>query len=211
MNQWSLVNLVNILKINSLIYKINPQAILRECLNNLQKQQIFLKSIVTVSDKAQIASYKVSQLIAQNMKAHTSDESIILPACKNIVSTMLGNKAALKISKIPLSDDTVCRRILKMSFDIEKNVSGNNLQCSDFALQVDESTDITNKAQLVAFVCFINGNKIANQFLFCKKLGVTAKGEDIFNILNDYLDKWQLLWKSCVGITFVIYMENHIN
>ena len=27
-----------------------------------------------------------------------------------------------------------------------------------------------------------------------------TKDEDIFNILNDYLDKWQLSWKSCVGI-----------
>ena len=29
---------------------------------------------------------------------------------------------------------------------------------------------------------------------------MTTIGEDIFNILNDYLDKWQLLWKSCVSI-----------
>ena len=155
---------------------------------------------MTVSDKAQIASYQVSELIAQNMKAHTLGESIILPACKKIVSTILGNEAALKISKIPLSDDTVRRRILEMSSDIEKNVSGNKLQSSDFALQVDESTDITNQAQLIAFVRFINENEIANQFLFCKELSVTTKGEDVFNILNDYLDKWQLSWKSCVGI-----------
>ena len=135
-----------------------------------QKTASSFKSIVTVSDKAQIASYQVSELIAQNMKAHTLGESIILPACKKIVSTMLGNEAALKISKIPLSDDTVRRRILEMSSDIEKNVSRNKLQSSDFALQVDESTDITNQAQLIAFVRFINENEIvANQFLFCKE------------------------------------------
>ena len=28
-------------------------------------------SLMTISDKAQIASYQVSELIAQNMKAHT--------------------------------------------------------------------------------------------------------------------------------------------
>ena len=93
------------------------------------------KSIVTISDKAQIGSYQVSELIAQNMKAHTLGDSIILPACKKIVSTMLGNEAALKITKILLSDDTVCKRILEMSSDIEKNVSGNKLQCSNFAMQ----------------------------------------------------------------------------
>ena len=110
----------------------------------LTKTANSFKSIVTVSDKAQIASYQVSELIAQNMKAHTVGESIILPACKKSVSTMLGNEAALKISKIPLFDDTVCRHILEMYSDNEKNLSENKLQCLDFALQVDESTDITN-------------------------------------------------------------------
>jgi len=126
-----------------------PTSYFQKMFEQQQKTASSFKSIVTVSDKAQIASYQVSELIAQNMKAHTLGESIILPACKKIVSTMLGNEAALKISKIPLSDDTVRRRILEMSSDIEKNVSGNKLQSSDFALQVDESTDITNQAQLI--------------------------------------------------------------
>ena len=52
----------------------------------------------------------------------------------------------------------------------------------------------------MAFVRFINKNEIVNQFLFCKELSVTTKGEDIFNILNNYLDKCQLSWKWCVGI-----------
>ncbi|XP_013791861.1 protein ZBED8-like [Limulus polyphemus] len=158
------------------------------------------KSLMTVSDKAQISSYQVSELITQNMKAHTLGKSLILPACQKIVSTMLGNEAAMKISKIPLSNDTVNKRILEMSSDIEKNVCGNKLQCSDFAQQVDESTDITNKAQLIAFIHFIYENQITNQFLFCKELSLTTKCEDVFNILNNYLDKWQLSWKSCVGI-----------
>ena len=99
----------------------------------------FFKRLITVSDKAQIVSYQVSEMIAQNMKAHTIGKLLILPACKRIVSTMLGDEAAMKISKIPLSNDTVHRRILEMSSDIEKNVCGNKLQCSDFALSVDVS------------------------------------------------------------------------
>ena len=51
-----------------------------------------LKSLMTVSDNAQIASYQVSELIAQNMKAHTLSESLTLPACQKTFSTMLGNE-----------------------------------------------------------------------------------------------------------------------
>ena len=98
------------------------------------------------------------------MKAHTLGESLILPACGKIVNTMLENKAAMKTSKIPASNDTACKRILELSSDIEKIVCGNNLLSSDFALQVDELTDITNKAQLFAFIRFINENQITNQF-----------------------------------------------
>lgn len=158
------------------------------------------KNVMTFSEKAQIASYEVSELIAKNMKAHTLGESIILPACKKIVETMLGNEAAMKISKVPLSNNTVHRRIVEMSSDIERNVCSNKLQYSNFALQIDESTDITNQAQLLAFIRFIDDDQIVNQFLFCKKLCLTTKGEDVFNILNNYFDKWQLSWKSCVGI-----------
>ena len=98
---------------------------------------------MTVSDRAQIASYQVSELIAQNMKAHTLGESHILPAYQKIVSTMFENEAAMTICRITLSNDTVDSCILEMSSDIEKNVCGSILQCSDFALQVDESTALS--------------------------------------------------------------------
>ena len=54
------------------------------------------------------------------MKAHTLGESFILPVCQKIVSTMLGNEAAMKISKITLSNDTANRRILKYHLILRK-------------------------------------------------------------------------------------------
>ena len=62
---------------------------------------------MTISEKAQIASYEISELIAQNVKAHALGESFILPGCKKIVKRMLGNEAAKEISKVLLSNDTV--------------------------------------------------------------------------------------------------------
>ena len=83
---------------------------------------------------------------------------------------MLESEAAMKISNIPLSNDTVHRRILEMSSDIETNVCSNKLQYSNFALQIDESTDITGKAQLLAFIRFINEDQIVNQFLILQRI-----------------------------------------
>ena len=145
-------------------------------------------------------SYEVSELIAQNMKAHTLGELLILLVCKKIVKRTLGNQAAKEISKVPLSNGTTYRRILEMSTNIEKTVCSNKLQFSDFALQVDKSTDNANKAQLLAFIRFIDEDQIVNQFLFCKELSATTKGEDVFNILNDYWSKRHISWTLCVGI-----------
>ena len=78
---------------------------------------------------------------------------------------------------------------LALSADIEKNVCRNKLKNSIFALQVDESTDITNKAHLLAFIRFIDGDQIVDQFLCCKEMSATTKREDIFQILNNYLVK----------------------
>ena len=156
----------------------------KRLLKNQTKQAVGFKRRATVSEKAQIASYEVSEMIAIKMKSHTLAESLILPACKKMVKTMLGDDAEKQISKIPLSNDTVHRRILELSNNIEENVCINKLQDSYFALQVDESTDITNKAQLLTFIRFIDADNIVNQYLCCKEMPTTTRGEDIFYILT---------------------------
>ena len=172
----------------------------KRLLEQKRKQASIFKSKMTVSEKAQIASLEISEMIAQNLKSHTLAELIILPACRKMVKTMLGDEAEKETKKIPLSNDAVRRRILALSADIEENVCRNKLKNSIFALQVDESTDITNKAHLLAFIRFLDGDQIVNQFLCCKEMPGTTKGEDIFQILNNYLIKWDLSWKSCIGI-----------
>ena len=86
-----------------------------------------------------------------------------------------------------------------MSKDIEENVM-QKLRTCEFALQVDESTDTSGKEQLLGFIRFVNDDKIIEQFLCCKELEKTTRGQDVFDILTDYLERFGLSWKSCVGI-----------
>ncbi|GFW99540.1 hypothetical protein TNCV_3417731 [Trichonephila clavipes] len=73
------------------------------------------------NDNAQVASYEIAELIAVNLKPHNLAEEIILPACRKIVKTMIGGSADIDICKIPLSNDTIHRRIKDMSENIEQN------------------------------------------------------------------------------------------
>ena len=69
-----------------------------------------------------------------------------------------------------------------------------------FALQLDESTDISGLSQLLVFICFIHNEKIIEQFLCCQEMLMRTTGEDIFKIVDGFMKENNLLWTSCVGI-----------
>ncbi|GFX15365.1 SCAN domain-containing protein 3 [Trichonephila clavipes] len=170
----------------------------RSLSSKIKQVKVFEKQ-VCVSEKAQVASYEIAELIAVNLKPHNLAEEIILPACRKIVKTMIGGSADIDICKIPLSNDTIHRRIKDMSENIEQNTA-KTLANSNFALQVDETTDITGNAQLIAFVRFIHENDIINQFLCCRELPDFTTGKHIFQVISSYLEEIKVSWKSCIGI-----------
>ncbi|KAF0749677.1 zinc finger BED domain-containing protein 5-like [Aphis craccivora] len=154
----------------------------------------------TVSDKVQEASYAVAELIAKKMKSHTTAESTILPACCEIVKILFGEDFEKEVRKIPLSNNTVQRRIEDMSKDVEFHVNEKLKAAELFALQLDESTDVTGKSQVMTFVRFICDNELIEQFLFCKDLPETTRGQDIFNLVNNYFTTANISWKFCLSV-----------
>ena len=93
-------------------------------------------------------------------KVHVVAKQLILPACKAIVTEMLGPQAVKEIAKVPLSHNTISRRINEKSADIESLVLDKICIDNKFALQLDESTDISGHAQLLANVRFVDGDTI---------------------------------------------------
>ena len=107
-----------------------------------------------IPEKGLVASYRVAQLIAQLKKAHTDAESIIAPALAIIAETMLAKEATEKVKKVPLSNHTISRKIEYLSSDLKKQIV-EHFESHDselWSLQIDESTDISGKAQLLAFI-----------------------------------------------------------
>jgi hypothetical protein len=148
---------------------------------NKQSQAFFSK--VAVSEKARESSYIVAELIAQKRKSHTVGENLIMPACKIIVSKMLGRDAVREIENFPISNSTINRHIDDMSHDPEEVFV---INC--FCFQVDESTDFMNKSYVVAFVRSVNDDEIHENFLCCKELPETSKSRNIFSVLFSYLE-----------------------
>jgi hypothetical protein len=58
-----------------------------------------------------------------------------------------------------------------------------------FALLLDESTDISNEAELVTFVRVPNKVEIVEHILFCNSLKGNATGRVVYEVLNYFLNK----------------------
>jgi hypothetical protein len=66
---------------------------------------------------------------------------------------------------------------------------------------LDEATDITGKAQLLAFSrFFFVMETVTEKFLFYKPLPETTNGQDILDVVRSYSSSHYLSWKSCISI-----------
>lgn len=80
-----------------------------------------------------------------------------MPSIVSACAEVLGPAAAAKVKEIPLSNDTVSRRIGGMAEDLEAQIVERVRLADWFALQLDESTDISNLAMLLVYIRYANG------------------------------------------------------
>lgn len=174
--------------------------------NKLKVMLSTQKSMVFVAKggeetKSTEASYKVALLVAKAGQSYTIGEKLVKPAAKLMTKIMLGEKAERVIDKIPLSNDTVQRRIKSMAYNVEEQLLSRVRDSKYFALQLDETTDVQSMNQLLAYVRYIYSGEVLDDFLFCLPLTTQATGEKIFDLVNDYIARHNVDWKGCVGVS----------
>lgn len=142
------------------------------------------------SDSGLVASYNISLLIAKSGQPFTVGEKLVLPAIKEVISTVMERDPTQVLNSIPLSNDTVARRINEMGADTEEQLCA-ILRDSPFTIQLDETTTSDNNALLMAYVRFKapSSEELAEEFFFSKYLKTDTKGQTIFNALNAYLQE----------------------
>ncbi|XP_068129400.1 zinc finger BED domain-containing protein 5-like [Hyperolius riggenbachi] len=168
-------------------------------LSDIQEQKkTFLKQ-ASIPKNALLASYKVAYLVAKCKKPHTIAEDLILPAAMEMVTLMAGESTGKLLSKIPLSNSTVSRRIECMAEDLNDQIT-EKMKGKEFGLQLDEATDSHKDAHLICYARFIDEDKIMEDLLFCKSITAGIKGQDLFNILDTFMSDNNLDWTKCVGV-----------
>ncbi|GBP17923.1 SCAN domain-containing protein 3 [Eumeta japonica] len=145
------------------------------------------------------ASYNISLLIAKSGKPHTIGEQLILPAVEEVLKTVLHKSPFDVLKRIPLSNNTVKRRVDEMSSDIESFLC-NHLQKTHFSIQLDESSLPGNEALLLAYVRFIMEEEIHEELLFARTLETDTKGESIFNVLSNFFTEKSIPFTNIISV-----------
>ncbi|XP_035218885.1 protein FAM200A-like [Stegodyphus dumicola] len=104
----------------------------------------------------------ISYKIARCKRPHTIGEELILPAAIEIVEISFGDNFAKQLQSIPLSNDTVARRIDDTAEDVECQLLS-KLRDKLFSIQLDEATDSNKNAHFIAYVRFCDDLSVAEQ------------------------------------------------
>jgi len=93
----------------------------------------------------------------------------------------LGKQSCKKLKAISLSNNTIQQRISEIAEDICFQLILNLKFCLHgmFAIQLGESTDVSNVSQPMAFVSWASTASIEEAILFCAPLLTTTQSTDI--------------------------------
>uniref|UniRef100_A0A8D0LGS0 Zinc finger MYM-type containing 6 n=1 Tax=Sus scrofa TaxID=9823 RepID=A0A8D0LGS0_PIG len=168
----------------------------------MECQNSALKKCLLVEKSLLKASYLIAFQIAASKKPFSIAEELIKPYLVEMCSEVLGSTAGDKMKTIPLSNNTIGHRIDELSADIEDQLIQKVRESKWFALQIDESSEMSNAALLLCYIRFIDYgcSDIKEELLCCIEMPSQMTGFEIFELINKYIDSKSLNWKHCVGL-----------
>ena len=154
------------------------------CVENLKKkvrqQTSVMSAFVKTTNNRTEASYMVAYRLGVAGKPY-SDGELVKACIVDAVRCIHPGKEG-EYSSIPLSRDTVQRRQYNIAEQLKHSLQAKvNSEDSLFSLAIDESTDITDSAQLLIFVRSLSPTfELCEDLLSMETLATRTRGEDIF-------------------------------
>jgi len=167
---------------------------------NIRRQSSLLCGYLKSKNILTEASYRVSYRLGVAGKPF-SDGELIKECITDAVKCIHPGKEN-DYASIPLSRDTVQRRQKHIAEQIKLSL-GKKITMKDslFSLAIDESTDITDSAQLLIFIRSISSNfDLCEDLLSMETLATHTRGEDIFLAVKEACSRANLNLKNLRGI-----------
>lgn len=174
--------------------------------NGLKGEQKVFKKFMNTNELITRASYEISFEIAKRGKPYVDGEfhkelmlSTIGTLCENWEEK--SKKPLLEnIKKIPISHQTVSRRVNEIGAELEASLKRDLEKCDAFSIALDETTDIKSEAQLMFWVRYSIDNRIEENILALNSLTERTTAEDIFKSFLDTTARFNLHLKKLVSI-----------
>ncbi|XP_069792252.1 LOW QUALITY PROTEIN: general transcription factor II-I repeat domain-containing protein 2-like [Narcine bancroftii] len=166
----------------------------------LVRQQDFFKKATRENDAAVEASYVVSEMIVKAGNPFTEGEFV--KKCILQAASIVRPENKGQFSNISLSANTVAERISHLSSDIYNQLCEKAKCFSVYSVALDETTDITDTAQLAIYVRGVDDNfEVTEELLTVIPMPGQTTAQEIFYQLCDAIENAGLPWKRFVGIT----------
>ena len=163
-------------------------------------------TIISAFNKVQImhsvaleTSYHLSWLLGKESRPHTDGENVIIPALKIYHSMMVEKGSTGNIGDLPLSNDSVRRRIDECADDVKSQLC-NILRRTKFSLALDETTVLRCKALLLTYVRFEHNSQLMEEMLFCESFKDTTTAKDIYNLVINFFAKNDIPLNNIVSV-----------
>ncbi|KAI6652455.1 General transcription factor II-I repeat domain-containing protein 2A-like [Oopsacas minuta] len=168
--------------------------------DSINSQQSFFKAVKLSSETATKISFLITEAIAKSGKPLSEGEFV--KDCLDIfTSVACPNKKSI-VESISLSHQTVARRVDDLSSNIEISLIKRLNACKFYNLALDESTDVSDTAQLTIFVRGVTENfEIIEELLDLCPMKGTTTGQDIFNVVKHVFTKFKLADEKLSGLT----------
>ncbi|UYV69372.1 EPM2AIP1 [Cordylochernes scorpioides] len=166
----------------------------------LKSQQSLFTKVKTEQEAATRASFRVALEIAKRGKPFTDGE-MIKECIIAVVEEMCPEKVNL-LKTVSMSANTVARRVENIAGNISSQLFDKNGHVEWFSLALDESTDVSDTAQVLIYIRGVDKSyEVHEELLDMYSIHGTTTGTDIFKGVEMAINKKNLRWKNLKCIT----------
>lgn len=171
-----------------------------DMVRNLKQEQTTFTKPLSVQEAATKVSFVIAHKIVKNNKPFVEGEFI--KECILDIADTICPESKKKFQNISLSRRTVVRRVDAISEDLSDQLLHKIKTFKWFSLALDESTDIQDTAQLLIFIRGIDDKfVITEELLSLEHLKDTTTGQDLFDNVNQCLDRFELSLDKLASVT----------
>lgn len=158
---------------------------MKELKSQLSRQQTVFSQLTTKAKRATITSFQVDHAIVKNKRSFKDGEMIkeaFLEAADYLFRDFKNKPEIVSsIKSHQLSRSTVTRRCEAMAKNVTQKLWRDIADCECFSLQLDESTDVSDTAQLCIYIRMVFPDMIAEEeMLTVLPMKGHTRGEAIF-------------------------------